>query len=289
MLVGRKGLLFSSVLLGLGLVLLAPRLLAGEHLRSQVHPALWYYWPQRWVEFYVQDTRGQPLNVGPGAGLTSDDIEEASARAFSAWSMQPCTDMLFYYQGIVATRDSNMTTDTVNHMNTIMFRYDDWDDTECLDAIACTTVVTRRAAGEILDADIDLNLAEHEFVLEPIGGSQAFDLQSVLTHEIGHLLGFNHTQPDHPEAVMWPYASWGDEATRRELAEDDINTLCETYPIGECPVVNDYHQSACPAVELAGGCSCAAAPVDDPGWLVALSGLGGLVLVALLGRRRAGR
>lgn len=278
----------SAVLLGLAVLLVAPRLIAGEHLRSQVHPALWYYWPQRWVEFYVQDTRGAPLNVGPGGPITSDDMVEASSRAFAAWSSNTCTDMQFYYQGIVASRDSNMVSDSVNHMNTIIFRYDDWDQTECQDAIACTTVVTRRAAGEIIDADIDLNLQEHEFVLQPIEGSTAFDLQSVLTHEVGHMLGFDHTQPSHPEAVMWPYASWGDEATRRELAADDVNTLCDTYPVGACPVVNDYGQSACPQSELAGGCACASAGEPNPPqqpWQGGFAGVVGLAVAILVGRK----
>jgi hypothetical protein len=231
--------------------------------------------------------RGAPLIVGPGAGLTSQDLEEAAGRSFAAWQGEPCTDMQFYYEGITADRSSNMTSDTVNNRNTIIFRYDDWDGTECQEAIACTTVVTRRAAGEIIDADIDLNLQEHRFVLEPIPESTAFDLQSVLTHEIGHMLGFDHTQPAHPEAVMWPYASWGEEATRRELAIDDVNTLCETYPIGECPVVNDYGQQACPEVELAGACACATTPREsDDAWQVALAGLGLMGLVFFAVRRR---
>ncbi len=267
--------------------MMAPRVRAGEHLRSQVHDRLWYYWPQRWVSFYIQDMRGQALFVGPGAALTTQDLEEASARSFMAWQNQPCTDMLFYYEGTTADRSSNMTSDTINNRNTIIFRYDDWDGTECQDAIACTTVVTRRAAGEIIDADIDLNLAEHQFVLEPLEGSPAFDLQSVLTHEIGHMLGFDHTQPEHPEAVMWPYASWGEEATRRELAVDDVNTLCETYPIGECPVVNDWGQQVCPQAETVGACACATAPTEhDDAWQVALLGLGLLGLAFFASRQR---
>ena len=276
----------SVVLVAIGLSLMASTAIAGEHLRSQVHTALWYYWPQRWVEYVVQDTRGQPLNVGPGAGLTSDDIRDAAANGFAAWSSQNCTDIQFYYKGIVATRESNMTSDTVNDYNSIIFRYQDWQDFDCLDAIACTTVVTRRAAGEIIDADIDLNLDEYQFVLDPLQGSTAFDLQSVLTHEIGHMIGFDHTQPSHPEAVMWPYASWGDEATRRVLEQDDIDTLCETYPAGACPVINDYRQSQCPEVETAAGCACVAAPAHDRGWQFALSGIGVIALVTLVGRRR---
>jgi len=277
----------SVVLVAIGVVSMASTAIAGEHLRSQVHPALWYYWPQRWVEYYVQDTRGQPLHVGPGAGLSSDDIRDAAANGFAAWSSQTCTDIQFYYKGIVATRESNMTSETVNNYNTIIFRYQDWQDTDCLDAIACTTVVTRRAAGEIIDADIDLNLADYEFVLNPLPGSTAFDLQSVLTHEIGHMIGFDHTQDTHPEAVMWPYASWGDEATRRSLAQDDVDTLCETYPAGACPVINDYRQSQCPDAETAAGCSTAGPPPRDDGWRFALSGIGVIAVVTLVGRRRS--
>lgn len=276
-----------AVLFAIGFGLVASSAIAGEHLRSQVHTALWYYWPQRWVDYYIQDTRGQPLNVGPGAPLTSDDIREAAALGFSAWSAQTCTDIQFYYRGNVATRESNMTENEVNHYNTIIFRYDDWDGLECTEAIACTTVVTKRAAGEIIDADIDLNLHDYQFVLDPLEGSSAFDLQSVLTHEIGHMVGLDHTQQEHADAVMWPYADWGEEGTRRMLTQDDVDTLCETYPAGGCPVINDMRQSYCGPTDLGGCGGCSTESDGAEGWAAALGGLGVLGLITLIGRRRS--
>ncbi|MBI2897749.1 MAG: matrixin family metalloprotease [Deltaproteobacteria bacterium] len=277
-----KGVAVALPLVTAVLTVVAPPVLAGEHLRSEVHQSLWYYWPNRFVYYNIQTTGSSGLNVGPGALLDGESIRDAAGRSFSAWASQPCTDMQFYFAGFTADRGSNMTSEDINGKNSIIFRYEDWDGTECQDAIACTTVVTRRAAGEILDADIDLNGADHEFVLDPIPGSMAFDLQSVLTHEVGHMIGFNHTQIE--SAVMWPYASWGDAATRRELAQDDVEILCETYTAGECTMVNDWDQRVCPETVLDGGCG--AAPVPRSG---RVGGIGLLALVfgaALLARFR---
>lgn len=268
------------------LICVAPSVFAYEHLRSEVHGALWYYWPKRYVYYNIQSTGASGLNVGPGALLDNESIQEAAARSFAAWSAQPCTDLQFYFTGFTADRDSNMTTDDINEKNTIIFRYEDWDGRECQDAIACTTVVTRRAAGEILDADIDLNGLEHEFVLDPIPGSGAFDLQSVLTHEAGHMIGFDHTQVD--SAVMWAYVNWGDAAMKRQLAEDDVTILCDTYTAGECTMVNDYEQRVCPEAVLDGGCAVGPARLaGEPPGSGRLAGLGvlGLLIGAVLAAR----
>jgi hypothetical protein len=127
------------------LTFVAPPVFAGEHLRSEVHQNLWYFWSTRYVYYNIQTTGSSGLNVGPGALLDGESIRDAAGRAFSAWASQPCTDMQFYFAGFTADRGSNMTSDDINGKNSIIFRYEDWQDQDCRDAIACTTVVTRRA------------------------------------------------------------------------------------------------------------------------------------------------
>src|SRR5262245_6562911 len=95
----RKPVWFCAALMGLSLATVAPTVHAWEHLRSQVpgHEGLWYYWSVRYLDYYVQDTGGSPLNVGPGAGLTPADIQAAAGRGFDEWQRQPCTDIQFTY------------------------------------------------------------------------------------------------------------------------------------------------------------------------------------------------
>lgn len=59
------------------------------------------------------------------------------------------------------------------------------------------------------------------------GRSDRFDLQAVLTHEVGHVLGFLHS--DVEGAVMMPGKERGD-LDGRHLAEDDEAAAVAVYP-----------------------------------------------------------
>jgi predicted Zn-dependent protease len=62
--------------------------------------------------------------------------------------------------------------------------------------------------GEILDADIYFNPSDsrtsHATLLALKGTPSAYDMESILTHEMGHSLGFSHSAVW--SAVMFPFA-----------------------------------------------------------------------------------
>jgi Matrixin len=95
--------------------------------------------------------------------------------------------------------------------------------------------------GQILDADIYFNPSDpHTTFATPAAlsaNATAYDLESVLTHELGHLLGFSHS--DVWSAMMYPYAPTpgtftGARPTLQQpdapLGEDDRTGLRVLYP-----------------------------------------------------------
>ncbi|WCJ35745.1 matrix metalloproteinase [Euphorbia peplus] len=56
-------------------------------------------------------------------------------------------------------------------------------------------------------------------------GPNEVDLESVAVHEIGHLLGLNHSKD--PNAIMFAYFNYG--VTKRDLATDDIQRIRALY------------------------------------------------------------
>lgn len=59
-------------------------------------------------------------------------------------------------------------------------------------------------------------------------GSKQYDLQSVATHEIGHLLGLDHSNIAH--AVMYPYGDTSEIGITESLSTDDIVGVGHLYP-----------------------------------------------------------
>ena len=260
-----------------------------EHSRDTLHESIWLHWRTRVLPWTLQAGSAVGLSPMDGPVITPDDVLSAMEVATETWSEPSCTDLAFVYAGWVTDRSTSMTTgkDQADHVNKIVIRNQDWSDSACEtgDTIACTTVVYRRGAGELLDADIDLNDRDFDFALDPSTSPGAIDLVSVLTHETGHFVGFDHS--DWEESVMYPQLHPGE--LRRSLAADELGTLCETYPAGECTVANDLGQYDCAPAWQPASCACRAAPgAGRP------DGGAALLLLAAAGclfahRKRAGR
>ena len=179
-------------------------------------------------------------------------------------------------------------------------RYNCWDadDPSHADSrvIALTTVSYVESSGEIVDADMELNAWDgvgssppgfyFTCVDPPAGacgapgqnGCIAMDVQNVVTHEAGHVLGLGHSPV--AGATMQATAPPG-ETTKRTLAQDDVDGVCAIYPSGQPTAVCYGSGQVAPrpssACKQPSGCGCGTAGAE--GWL-------GLVALLLWRRRR---
>jgi len=142
-------------------------------------------------------------------------------------------------------------------------------------ALAITVLTFDRDAGEILDADIVVN-GEHRFgVVDQMDSAmarKAYDIQNVLTHELGHFLGLGEDYDDH-SATMYAYSLPG-EINKRDLNDRDTLTVDHLYKTSNTP-----EEIGCGGANMAGR-------REDQGFWVGLLGVFALSHIA---RRRASR
>jgi len=265
------------------------------------------YWASSCVQVYVQ-AAGSPLR-----GISFDATQESVSRAFAAWlstdcgkGQAPLLDVQVLGPITCATSEYNKTK---KNANIVMFRDSEWPYPGSEDALAFTHLQFNADTGELWDADLEINSAEYEFSTgEPVTQN---DLDSMLTHEAGHLLGLAHTQVK--DATMYASYVKGTDSLRT-LAADDEKGICAVYAPNRVPSrtsCSPRHgfSDVCGAeqAENSGtnegtdqeaspsgtdgiskkGCALAAAPTRS-GWLPPL--LSGLTVLAVcLRRRRAGR
>jgi hypothetical protein len=98
--------------------------------------------------------------------------------------------------------------------------------------VALTTVTYDPESGEIFDADVELNSADYTIAPLPSDGSalgsETFDLQAILTHELGHFFGLAHSPL--PDAVMNASGDSDTSSPKRALRLEDTRAICVVYP-----------------------------------------------------------
>jgi hypothetical protein len=223
----------------------------------------------------------------------------SAERAFAAWTEADCAgdspSIRVVVNGPVSCAASEYNSDRGN-ANIVVFREDEWPYPGGEDALGMTMIRFDPENGEIWDADIEVNAVD-----EPLGvGAPALgtvDLDSLLTHEAGHLLGLGHNKFDE-SATMYPGYHTG-SIELRSLADDDIAGICGIYPpkrkssSSSCEPRHGFSdlcgadQPAAPppetnAEESSGGCSQTSASAHRPTVLVGL-----LIALALLAARRS--
>lgn len=143
--------------------------------------------------------------------------------AFGHWESVEESSVAFAFRGTT----SQANREAGDRRNVVGFADADALGTGVLGA----TFVTSDAVGRILDADIVLSRGiDFTTRLETFAGR--FDAESVLTHEVGHLLGLDHTGL--VRATMAPFTDRGD-VHQRLLVHDDAIAAGLLYPEGAFP------------------------------------------------------
>ena len=205
-------------------------------------------WNERTLTYRVaaKNARGRP----------TDEEVAAVYRAFATWeaASDRCSDLLF-----VPGRRLDSAVTANDGQTAVLFRdrqceglvpLNDpcWTDLSCGNQYGCwghgdspmalTTSTYSASTGELQDADIELNGAS--FVLSTVDAPAcddahqsvscvANDVQGTLTHEIGHMLGLDHT--DAIGSTMEATSHVG-STSKRLVDSGSACFLCSVYPAG---------------------------------------------------------
>ena len=174
---------------------------------------------------------GFSLQRDASSAVPLSKARDVLAKAFNTWVRASCGGAESPSIGVqdIGPADCDeveYSTDKAN-ANVIVFRDEAWphDDDSVL---ALTTVTYSLSSGEIYDADMEVNTADHRFTTDD--ASPDIDLLSVATHEAGHFLGLAHS-PDETSTMFAAYTPG--TLGQRSLAPDDVQAICAAYPPGD--------------------------------------------------------
>lgn len=246
---------------------------ARAFVRSHVEgePSLYLYWSSRNVAVFIQQNGSE--DVDPGA------MRAAVLRSLTTWSANGCTDLYLHWGGMTASTETNLTSSEPDMVNALVWREaGQWPEDVGPGTLALTTLVYDRAIGAIIDGDIDFNGEDFYWTANDERSQDDTDVQNTVTHELGHLIGLDHS--DDPDSTMFGGTQAG-EITKRDLGDDDLTALCYMYPDGDDTPLETVTAEPAP-LELEGaGCAMAGGGPSGSVLLV----LAGLVLALSRSRR----
>lgn len=175
---------------------------------------------------------GIPFVVNAGSfPFPETEVVRIAQRGFNDWGAVPSAFISFEYEGTAQLEVSG------NDNRNLIF----YDATgELMGAPEGTGVIAfariiNNDDGLITDVDIVFNGRDHQFSIEENNTPEDLvDLQAVMTHEIGHLLGLDHSplvgEPvDRP--TMYPYNTALAPREERSLEPDDLAGITALYPV----------------------------------------------------------
>ena len=180
-------------------------------------------WSQMPIRYFVTD-RG-------AGGVSSTQFQQAVSRAFATWDGVSRAQISSTFAGFTLSNPSQGDGATV-----IGFQNrPDLDRT-----LGATSFLIDMSNGSIVEADVFLNAA-FPWSVASGGEANAYDVESIALHEIGHLHGLAHSAMGETElqsggrrviaaeSVMFPIAFSMGNISGRTLKADDIAGVSDIY------------------------------------------------------------
>lgn len=193
-----------------------------------------------------------PAHIGIAiSSLGSDDIPDKSVQtaiqnSIAAWNASSGTSAHLIEDTSAATRAR--TDWAADDLHLVFF--DETGASGYFPSGSGTVAITPvwfTSSGHITDADVLFNGRGFSFTTKSDPG--AFDVQGIATHEIGHLLGLDHSGC--VGASLYPYVSPG-ILLQRSIASDDEHGLRDAYPAGVAASISGTVRRASNATAVGG-------------------------------------
>ncbi|HXJ43882.1 MAG TPA: matrixin family metalloprotease, partial [Bryobacteraceae bacterium] len=184
------------------------------------------------IQFYINNLVVPGATSG-GVKVISDSSDPVTAirEAAANWNRVPGADIKF-----LSLRGTDLKHDVNDNKSVVMIAATADDVAAVGGAVAITATFwypdtgvtadgTAVVKGQIVDSDILLNPAgTAKDLLFSTDGSSALDLQAVITHELGHALGENHTE--FFGSTMFPFVG----PSQRIISSDEQAFAQAVYP-----------------------------------------------------------
>lgn len=203
---------------------LAPALSAylkfGVQIGNQLIGLQWQHFP---IRYSITNRDAQ--------GVTAAQLQTVAEQSLSTWGTPAHVVLSAQFQGFT-------NLDPIDHDGQTVIGFKARPDLDRV--LGETTLVNDATTGELIEADIFLNTL-FPWSVAANGQASRYDVQSVLTHELGHFLGLGHSALGETElksggrsvigkrAVMFPIAYAAGTTTDRTLQADDIAGITDIY------------------------------------------------------------
>jgi hypothetical protein len=191
------------------------------------------------------------LNSRGSTRFTFAALQTLIQASFDAWSQPCCSAFTAVYDGTTSATALNKPDGQI----VLSWEESRWPGPQSyygdVDSTIAVTLMSFANDCTIVEAPILFNGVGFQFTDQCNANgcvNNGTDLQSVATHEIGHLLGLDHSNIN--GTTMYAYNLGGDQG--RTLHQDDINGVCALYN-QSCGCTNN---SQCAAGEQCVGGQC---------------------------------
>jgi len=182
-------------------------------------------WTSMPIRYFVTD-RG-------ATDVSAAQLQTALAASFNTWAQVRTASVSASFAGF-----TNADPEREDGATVIGFQAHE----ELKRTLGVTTFTIDRTTGALVEADIFLNTL-FDWSTAATGQTGRFDVQSTLTHEVGHLIGLGHSLLGETvlraeggrrviakRSVMFPIAYAVGTTLDRSLQDDDIAAVSATYP-----------------------------------------------------------